>query len=138
MSDDNDIIGASLGMVPMTIEPNTEFADKIDAHDVENSNFEEDAVFVKNNIKAILSGGALSISELKILAEQTQQPEIYDTIIMFMKLMLEANRDYLSVATKQEKDGSSKPKDGKGDTINNLVLTTDQVLDMMMSKKEEK
>ena len=90
----------------------------------------------KENMRAIAKIGMEAVEEAALFASQSQADRMYTALSSLMKSTMEANRELIQThKTKQEMEQMG----GAGPThvTNQLVVTTDQLLDKLLAKKTD-
>lgn len=96
----------------------------------------EDIDYAKGNIKEIIEKGKDSLDELIAIAKQTESPRAFEVAANIMKTMLEANKNLIDVSKEKKFEKNDQPSQHVTNvTNNNLVLSTSELLDMMLNKK---
>jgi len=109
--------------LPAVPEPDKELLDDID--------------LAKENIKKILEIGSDSLAEIASVAKQTESPQAYLAQVQVMKALLEANRELISTSKEKKFEKTEQPGNHTTTNVtnNNLVLSTNDLLEMLGKKK---
>lgn len=109
--------------LPAVPEPDTEVLEDID--------------LAKESIKAILEKGGESMTELLLIAKQTESPTAFTALSTMMKTLLDANRDLVNMSKEKKYEKSEQPAQHVTNvTNNNLTLSSADLLRMIRAKAE--
>lgn len=137
--EDADIIDVEAIEMPETDETGSEvvaYSESYPAVPEPDKEVLEDIDFAKANIKEIIEKGKDSLDELILIAKQTESPRAFEVAANIMKTMLEANKNYIDVSKEKKFEKNDQPSQHVTNvTNNNLVLSTSELLDMMIAKK---
>jgi hypothetical protein len=96
----------------------------------------EDIDYAKKNIKDIIEKGKDSLDELIAIAKQTESARAFEVASNIMKTMLDANRQLIDTSKEKKYEKSEQPSNHTTNTTNNtLVLTTEEMLNMLKNKR---
>lgn len=100
----------------------------------------QDIKYSRDNITNIIEKGSMALDELINLASQSQQFKAYDSITTMMKVLLDANKDLISIHKDNKAiNKASETVEGKPKTINNTLFvgSTEELAKMMEEKKKK-
>lgn len=86
----------------------------------------------KNNIQLLIKKGTDSLDEIFAVAKSSQNPQAFQVAAILMKTILDANKDFITMAEKKKyaKEDSSDAVNTNV-TNNNLILSTSDFLKMI-------
>lgn len=101
----------------------------------------DDIDAAKGNIAKILKTGQTAFEELIEVAKQSENIQAFQVAANMMETLVQANKEFIDVA---EKKRDVKMEDGNAGnapqetnvTQNNLIVTTDTLLEQLLSKKK--
>ena len=97
----------------------------------------EDVEKARSNIESMLDQSSKSFKELVSLASQSESPRAFEVMSTMMKVMLDANREFIDTSAKRRyvKEEILKPKEEEKQNQqvinNNLILSTADLLKMI-------
>ncbi len=101
----------------------------------------QDIKYSRDNITQIIEKGNMALDELMIFATQSQQMAAFSEITKMMKVLLDANKDLVSIHRENKEINTiDKPvADKESKTINNTVFvgSTEELAKMMEEKKKK-
>lgn len=102
----------------------------------------DDIERARRNIQNIIDQGDDSLQFLIDLAKQSESPRAYEVVSNMMKTLLDANQDFVDMAMKkkyhkEELEGPKEEVSQTNITNNNLILSTNELLDMLMDKENK-
>jgi hypothetical protein len=133
MKSNNDIIGNSLDLPPLTIDNDAPLPTtyKPSRHESDADQIDTDLKYVRQNMYDLIEKGHRSIDELLNVADQSQHPRAYEVLANMLKTMGDMNKDLIDMHDKKQKITGNKPE--APDTVNNnlFVGSTSELLNLL-------
>lgn len=137
MKNENDPIAKALGILPMiTVTPKQEVAVSEPQNPIE-----EDFGKARTNYHNLIDSGQSALSELLIVAKQSQNPRAYEVLFNAMKMLGEMNSSMLDLHSKNKElhPETDLSNNAKSITNNNLFLgTTAEMQQLLIDIKNGK
>ena len=111
--DANDTISDTFDMVPY--EPVSANVTVIE-HD---KDLDQDTTFARSNLLELLKDSQDALEDLKVIANQSQNPRAYEVLTRHIKMMVETNKDILEV---HKMNAEVKEKEGRIEVHNNNLI----------------
>lgn len=97
----------------------------------------QDIDFARENIKKVLAQGQDSLDELIAIAKQTESARAFEVAALTMRVMLEANKQLIDTSKDKKFEKSDVPAQHTTNvTNNNLIMSTSEMLEMMLARKK--
>jgi len=98
----------------------------------------KDIELAKSNIENIINLGDDAVREMTEIAKQSESPRAFEVVSTLMKVLLDANKDYVEMSTKRRYAKEENPSADKSTNVtnNNLIVSTADLLKMI--KGEDK
>ena len=91
---------------------------------------DDDFNHARENLLELIKACQATIDRLMLLSEQSDLARYYEVLNATMKTMVEANRELLALQ-KQIRSIKESPAEGPKKVVNNLVMTTADLLNMI-------
>tara|TARA_R110000868_G_scaffold33639_1_gene121988 strand:- start:86 stop:613 length:528 start_codon:yes stop_codon:yes gene_type:complete len=97
----------------------------------------KDIELAKKNIENIISLGDDSVKEMVEIAKQSESPRAFEVVSTLMKVLLDANKDFVEMSTKKRYAKEEDTQTQTQVTNNNLIVSTSDLLKMIKGEKPD-
>lgn len=96
-----------------------------------------DIELARKNIHHLIERGTAGFDDLIALAKTSESPRAFESATLMMAELIKANKEFIDVSERkrlaQEEVGAG-PKETQAITQNNLIVTTNDLLDSLLSR----
>ena len=135
MSDDNfnSIFGIESEEEIETVVPEVL---EVNVPEDEIKEIDKDFKYARENIKETIETSKEVITEMLVVAKQSQHPRAYEVLGNLLKMQIESNKDLLALRKSKKELQPQEPGTGPTTINNNLVMSTHEVLKLIGKDKK--